>query len=53
MPEKQITIPKFRSKGKEAEWWESREGKRTATELMKRAAGAGAVKRRKLPLSRP
>ena len=34
MPKKPITIPTFTSAGQEADWWESREGKRIATEIM-------------------
>ena len=50
MPKKPITIPKFGTTDEEANWWESREGKRTATELMKRAVDARKVKRRRVPL---
>jgi predicted DNA binding CopG/RHH family protein len=45
-----ITSPKFRNTDEEAAWWESREGKRAATELMKRAAKSGTLKRRNAPL---
>lgn len=45
-----ITIPKFRDADQEATWWESREGKRAATALLKRAAQSGALKRRTTPL---
>jgi predicted DNA binding CopG/RHH family protein len=47
---KKPTIPKFRSGDEEANWWQSREGKRAATELMKRAVETGAVRRRKIAL---
>ena len=47
---KPIAIPKFRNADEEATWWESREGKRTATELMKRAARSGNLTHRKAPL---
>jgi predicted DNA binding CopG/RHH family protein len=50
MPRKPITVPKFKNSDKEADWWESREGKRTATELLKRAVESGKVKRRRVPL---
>ena len=50
MPRKPITIPKFTSTGQEADWWESREGKRAATELMKHAVETGKVKRRRVAL---
>ena len=50
MPRKPIMIPKFKTGNEEADWWESREGKRAATELMKRAVESGKVKRRKVPL---
>ena len=50
MPKKPITIPKFRNTQDEADWWESREGKRAATELMKHAVDAGTVRRRKVAL---
>ena len=45
-----ITIPTFRNADAEATWWESRAGKRAATELMKRAATSGNLKRRAVPL---
>jgi predicted DNA binding CopG/RHH family protein len=45
-----ITIPAFRNTEEEATWWESRAGKRAATELMKRAAASGNLKRRAVPL---
>jgi hypothetical protein len=47
---KPITIPKFRSTAEEADWWESREGKRVAAEIMRRGLAAGTAKRRKVPL---
>ena len=47
---KPITIPKFRNADQEAAWWESREGKSAATELMKRAAKSGTLKRHTAPL---
>lgn len=50
MLKKPITVPKFRTADEEADWWESREGKRAATELMKRAVDAGKVKRRRVAL---
>jgi predicted DNA binding CopG/RHH family protein len=50
MSKKPITIPKFRTADEEADWWESREGKRVATDLMERAAEAGKVRRRKVAL---
>ena len=50
MPKKPIAIPKFRTTEEEAIWWESREGKRIATDLMKRAVDAGTARRRKVPL---
>jgi len=50
MSKKPITIPKFRTPDEEADWWESREGKRVATDLMERAAEAGKVRRRKVAL---
>ena len=46
---KAITIPRFRNADEEATWWESREGKRVATEIMKRGVAAGAA-RRSVPL---
>ena len=45
-----MTIPKFRSADEEADWWESREGKRLATDLLERAVEAGKVRRRKVAL---
>jgi predicted DNA binding CopG/RHH family protein len=50
MPNKPITIPKFRTADEEAGWWESREGKRVATELMQRAVDTGKVRRRRITL---
>jgi len=50
MPKKPITIPRFRNADEEADWWESREGKRAATELMKYAVDTGKVRRRKVAL---
>lgn len=47
---KPITIPKFRDADEEATWWESRAGKRAATELLARAAKSGNLKRRTVPL---
>ncbi len=47
---KPITIPKFRTTDQEADWWESREGKRIATEIMRRGIATGTAKRRKVPL---
>jgi len=54
MPEtpRDITIPQFRDADEESTWWESRASKRAATELLKRAAARGALKRRKTPLKR-
>ena len=46
---KPINIPKFRTTDEEADWWESREGKRVATEIMKRGIAAGTA-RRQVPL---
>ena len=46
---KPIKIPKFRTTDEEATWWESREGKRVATEIMKRGVAAGTA-RRNVPL---
>ncbi len=46
---KPIKIPKFRTTDEEADWWESREGKRAATEIMKRGIAAGTA-RRHMPL---
>jgi len=43
-------IPKFRSTDEEADWWESREGKRVAAEIMRRGLAAGTAKRRRVPL---
>ena len=43
---KPITIPKFKTTGEEAAWWESREGQRVATEIMRRGIGAGTAKRK-------
>jgi predicted DNA binding CopG/RHH family protein len=40
-----IKIPKFRTTEEEATWWESREGKRVATEIMKRGVAAGTARR--------
>jgi predicted DNA binding CopG/RHH family protein len=50
MPKNTITIPKFKTTGEEADWWESREGKRVATEIMRRGIAAGTAKRRRPPL---
>jgi predicted DNA binding CopG/RHH family protein len=50
MPKKPMTIPKFSNTDEEANWWESREGKRAATELMKHAVDTGKVRRRKVML---
>ncbi len=47
---KPITIPKFRATDQEADWWESREGKRIATEIMRRGIAGGTAKRRKVAL---
>jgi predicted DNA binding CopG/RHH family protein len=47
---KPITIPEFRNTDEEADWWESREGKRIATEIMRRGLAAGTAKRRKVAL---
>jgi predicted DNA binding CopG/RHH family protein len=47
---KPFTVPKFRNADEEATWWESREGKRAATELLKRAAQSGKLQRRSAPL---
>jgi predicted DNA binding CopG/RHH family protein len=44
-----IKIPKFRTTDEEATWWESREGRRVATEIMKRGVAAGTA-RRSVPL---
>lgn len=46
---KPIKIPTFRTTDEEATWWESREGKRVATEIMKRGVAAGTA-RRSVPL---
>jgi predicted DNA binding CopG/RHH family protein len=46
---KPITIPRFHNADEEATWWESREGKRVATEILKRGVAAGAA-RRSVPL---
>ena len=46
---KPINIPKFRTTDEEADWWESREGKRVATQIMKRGIAAGTA-RRQVPL---
>src|SRR5579863_6968212 len=46
---KPLKIPKFRTTDEEATWWESREGKRVATEIMKRGVAAGTA-RRSVPL---
>ena len=46
---KAITIPRFRNADEEATWWESREGKRVATDIMKRGIAAGTA-RRSVPL---
>ena len=48
MPKKTqpITIPKFKTTDEEADWWESREGKRVATEIMRRGIAAGTAKRK-------
>jgi len=45
-----IKTPTFRNADEEATWWESRAGKRVATELMKRAAKSGSLRRRAVPL---
>ena len=47
MPRKQITIPKFRTEGEEAEWWDDHP--EVATEIMKRAIKSGKA-RRAVPL---
>ncbi|MCC6365487.1 MAG: hypothetical protein IT165_18390 [Bryobacterales bacterium] len=47
---KPIAIPKFRNLEEGADWWESREGKRAATALMKQSAAARNLTRRKVPL---
>ena len=47
MPRKQITIPKFRSEGAEAKWWDGHP--EAATEMMKRALKSGTA-RRAVPL---
>ena len=46
---KPIKVPKFKTTEEEADWWESREGKRFATEIMRRGIAAGTA-RRKIPL---
>jgi predicted DNA binding CopG/RHH family protein len=50
MPTKPVTIPKFRTPDEEADWWESSEGKRAATQMMKTAVATGNVRRRKVTL---
>jgi len=50
VPKKPIAIPKFRNLEEEADWWESREGKRAATALIKQSVAAGNLGRRKVPL---
>ena len=47
MPKKQITIPKFRTEAKEAQWWDSHP--EAATEIMQRALKSGKA-RRAVPL---
>ena len=47
MPKKQIAIPKFRTEGEEAEWWDRHPD--VATEIMKRAIKSGKA-RRAVPL---
>ena len=47
MLKKQTTIPKFRTEGEEAEWWDSHPD--VATEIMKRALESGKA-RRAVPL---
>ena len=47
MPNKQVTIPKFRTEAEEAEWWDSHP--EVATEIMKRALKSGKA-RRAVPL---
>lgn len=41
-----IQIPKFRTTDEEAAWWESREGRRVATAIMKRGVANGTAQRR-------
>jgi hypothetical protein len=43
MPKKQIAIPKFRTEGEEAAWWDSHP--EVATEIMKRAIKSGKARR--------
>lgn len=50
MPKKPIVIPRFRSTVEEARWWDSRDGKRAATQLMKQAIEVGNFRRSKTPL---
>jgi predicted DNA binding CopG/RHH family protein len=42
---KPIKIPKFRTTDEEATWWESREGQRVATAIMKAGVAAGTARR--------
>ena len=43
MPQKPITIPKFRTEAEEAEWWDSHPD--AATEMMKQALKSGKATR--------
>ena len=43
MPQKPITIPKFRTEAQEAEWWDAHS--EVATEIMSRAIKSGKAKR--------
>ncbi|HYW46235.1 MAG TPA: CopG family antitoxin [Bryobacteraceae bacterium] len=43
MPQKPITIPKFRTEAEEADWWDTHP--EVATEIMRRAVKSGKSKR--------
>jgi hypothetical protein len=43
MPKSQITIPKFRTEGEEADWWDAHP--EVASEIMRRAIKSGKAKR--------
>lgn len=43
MPQRPITIPKFRTEAQEAEWWDAHP--EVATEIMSRAIKSGRAKR--------
>jgi hypothetical protein len=47
LPKNQITIPKFRTEGEEADWWDAHPG--VASEIMRRAIKSGKA-RRPVPL---